>query len=160
MPVILFVCTANQFRSPIAVACLRRELENRADVYDWTIESAGTWTKNGSPPPKMVLQAGARLGLDGLDQHRSHQVDQNILTNADLVLVMETGHKEALISEFPYEKHKIYLLTEVVKNKSYDVPDPAFPEVDADEVAAEIQSLISEGREKILSLAQRLSFIQ
>jgi protein-tyrosine phosphatase len=65
MPSVLFVCRANQFRSPLAAACLQRAIKQVGTGTDWVVESAGTWTKPGLPVPQVVLQVTHRLGLPG-----------------------------------------------------------------------------------------------
>jgi protein-tyrosine phosphatase len=87
MPSVLFVCTANQFRSPIAAACLREQLARENLENEWRVESAGTWGVSGlaRPPWRQPMAPGG---------HRSRQM---LLEGFDLVL----GHKEAICAEFP-----------------------------------------------------------
>src|SRR5262245_44079969 len=134
MPSILFVCTANQFRSPLAVACLSKTMTRDENSANWIIESAGTWTKAGLTAPTITLRVAEQLGLPSLDQHRTPQLDQNLLKRSDLILVMEANHKEALISEFPTFSEHIYLLPELVDGISYDIPDPATLDVNSEDV--------------------------
>jgi protein-tyrosine phosphatase len=157
MPSILMVCTANQFRSPLAVACLQDVIRRLQPAGLWTIESAGTWTKGGMPVPEIVLQIGKRLGLAGLEKHRSRPVDQYLLTKFDLCLVMEAGHKEALRIEFPTIQNRIHLLSEVTNGFSQDIPDPIVPGINPNLVADEIKNLIEQGASKIFHLAAVLS---
>lgn len=49
MPSVLFACTANRFRSPIAAARFSHCLQNEVDVQDWRVGSAGTWAEPGLP---------------------------------------------------------------------------------------------------------------
>lgn len=157
MPSILMICTANQFRSPLAAACLKEAIRQMQPAGDWTVESAGTWTKGGMPVPEIVLQIGKRMGLADLENHRSRPVDHNLLTQFDLSLVMETGHKEALGVEFPTLKNKIRLLSEAATGFSQDIPDPIVPGINPNLVADEIKRLIDKGAGKIFHLATVLS---
>jgi protein-tyrosine phosphatase len=157
MPSIIFVCTANKFRSPIAAAILKKEIDQLEKRVDWEVNSAGTWTLNGLPPPEITRQIGRRLELSGIENHRTHQVDEQQLEKTDLIIVMEANHKEALTNEFPIIKERIFLLTEVVEGKIYDIPDPATQGIDADEVAKELMNLISVGFVKILDMARTIS---
>src|SRR5271157_1892556 len=100
MPSVLFVCTANQFRSPIAAACLINFIRQEDTPKKWRVESAGTWTKPGLPVSPLALQIAQQLGLRGLESHITHQVSQELLDEFDLILVMESGHLEAIASEF------------------------------------------------------------
>lgn len=157
MPSILFICTANKFRSPIAAALLRKEIDLLPDRTDWRIHSAGTWTTDGLPPPPITIQIGHRLGLDGIEHHRTRQVNGTLLDDVDLIIVMEANHKEALANEFPAIKGRVFQLAEIVDAKVYDIPDPASPMIDADEVANELAQLISKGFNKITVKARLLA---
>src|SRR5512145_1322078 len=96
MPSILFICTANQFRSPLAAACLLNTIQATQPAGIWVVESAGTWTTGGMPAPELSKKIAGELGLPGLENHRTRQVDLELLSRFDLSIVMEAGHKEAL----------------------------------------------------------------
>jgi protein-tyrosine phosphatase len=157
MPSILFVCTANQFRSPLAAACLLDAIQKVQPAGIWRVESAGTWTKAGVPAPTFVRQIASTLNLPKLEDHRTRQVDHELLTQFDLIIVMEAGHKEALDIEFPTFKKRTYMLSEIVENTQYDIPDPVSPGIDPDDVVKELKLLINEGQDKIFRLAESLS---
>jgi protein-tyrosine-phosphatase len=112
MPSVLFVCTHNLCRSPLACALLQSMVAQRADAPDWHIGSAGTWARENEPATAGT-QAAARLwGLD-LSPHRSRCVSAELLASYNLVLTMEQGHKEALRIEFPALADRVYLLSEM-----------------------------------------------
>jgi protein-tyrosine phosphatase len=157
MPNILFVCTANQFRSPFAAACLVNVLQNRFDGETWVVESAGTWAPEGAPAIASALKNAERLGLKGLARHRSRQVSISLLERYDLVIVMESGHKEALSTEFKSVRNRIFMVSEIIDGIQYDIPDPAVPGNKPDEVALELQALINKGAEKIIILARSMN---
>jgi protein-tyrosine phosphatase len=95
MKSVLFVCTGNTCRSPLAEALLRLEA-GRRDV-DIEASSAGTFAATGSPAsPQSVLAAGRR-GAD-LSSHRSRGLDPALLSRADLVLAMTPAHLGAVRS--------------------------------------------------------------
>ncbi len=153
MPSILFVCLANRYRSPLAAAFFRQCLEQNPDRGKWSVGSAGTWAQPGLPPEAVALKDARERGLD-IKDHRSRQVNANILSKSNLVLVMEGGQKEALQVEFPKEGKKIYLLSEVADSIPYDIPDPFEPEGGShQEIANELYELIKRGFEKICKLA-------
>jgi len=156
MPSILFVCTANQFRSPIAVASMLKSLAQAGAAGEWTVESAGTWTKPGMRAAALAIRASGQLGLYGLASHRTRQIDRDLLDPFDLILVMENGQKEGIASEFPEAGRRCFLLSEVTDGIAYDIPDPADHGVDAYQVASEIDMLIAKGRERLLQLAETL----
>lgn len=157
MPFILFVCSANQFRSPIAAACLLKNIKQENADRKWIVESAGTWTSAGLPMPDFAIQVANQLGLDGLANHQTRQVDQKLLNEFDLIIVMEIGHKEAIRNEFPSVADRLYLLSEIVDDISYDIPDPTDPGVNPNDIGREINNLIKEGEENILDLAESIS---
>ena len=156
MPSVLFICTANQFRSPFAAACLLDAIQAEHPTGVWIVESAGTWTKAGMPTPELSRQIAIGLGLKGLERHQTRQVDRGLLSQFDLIIVMEAGHKEALCIEFPFIKKRVYMLSEIVEGIQYDIPDPAAPDVDPNEVAQELITLINKGVNKIIHLAESL----
>lgn len=153
MPSILFVCTANQFRSPIAAACLLQGIAGQSDAQAWRVESAGTWATEGLPAPGFAARTAASLGLGWLEGHRTRQIHPDLLAPFDLVIVMETGHREALCAEFPSICGRVYLLSELVDSLPYDIPDPGLPGVDAAAAASMIFDLIIRGKDRILKLA-------
>ena len=153
MPSILFVCFANRFRSPLAAAFFSRWLEQTADHGGWSVRSAGTWTKPGLPADIRAIEDASEWGLD-IQAHRSQQVDANLLSQSDLVLVMEAGQKEALHIEFSTERKKIYLLSEVADGIPYDIPDPfGLKGAPHQEIAIELFNLIQRGFNNICHFA-------
>ena len=156
MPSILFVCTANLYRSPLAAAFLRGKLKQLPGGGDYCINSAGTWTKIGTPIHSQTIIEAHRFNVD-VSQHKSQQVTADLLAQSDLVLVMEAGHKEAISLEFPQFKRKIHILSEVVDGIPYSIPDPFSAEGKHDRnISDELHALVERGAVKILSLAGKL----
>ena len=157
MSSILFVCTANQFRSPLAAASLLSYLEKKSTASNWVVASAGTWAKSGLPALPVTIKNAKRLGLQGMTNHRSRTVSEELLEGFDLIIVMEKGHKEALNAEFKLAKDRIFMLSEVTDGVQVDVPDPIILGTNADESATELHNQIDVGADKILNLAEILS---
>lgn len=155
MPAILFVCTANRFRSPIAAFSFAQEAEQRKNDHRIRVASAGTWTYNGHPATNEAQNEAIKYGLN-LSLHKSRLITESILNDVDLVLVMDANHKEAITQEFPHTASKVFLLTEVALGTPYDIPDPYNTTEPPDEVAEEIVSMIAQGYEKIFELALKL----
>ncbi|MEZ4864504.1 MAG: hypothetical protein R3C14_24530 [Caldilineaceae bacterium] len=122
MPAILIVCTANQCRSPVAEALLRRRLTQQPNGVAWQVESAGTWASVGRSAHPQMQVAAAEVELD-LSAHRARMVDDLNLADYDLILTMEQNHREALQVEFPAVRNRIYLLSEMI-GLTYDIHDP------------------------------------
>lgn len=151
MTTILFICTANRYRSPIAAACFKRELSQRQLEQAWEVQSAGTWAQEGLPAMPDAIMYARQFGLD-IREHRSREVTAQMMEAADLVLVMERDHKEALQLEFQSSRHKLVLLTEVVEGIPNDIDDPVrFAK--SDQAVSEICRLIQTGFEKICAAA-------
>jgi len=83
-------------------------------------------------------------------------VSEAALSKYDLVLVMEQGHKEAIISEFPSVRSRVHLISEVVDDLCHDIPDPADAAVDAVRTACLLMEMIERGFSKICELAESL----
>jgi protein-tyrosine-phosphatase len=151
MPSVLFVCTANRFRSPLAAAFLTKALNDMGILKDWRVGSAGTWATPGQPALPNVVAAAQRYGLD-LSAHSSRRVRRPLLSAYDLILVMQASHREALLTEFPELGQRLYLLSDVVERRSYDIPD-SLSEEGILEVSHELDALIRRGRDYICVLA-------
>ena len=91
---ILFVCTGNTCRSPLAEGIARRELERRgwANVE---VASAGLAARPGAEASEFAVTVAARHGVS-LDAHRSRPLTQALVDWADLVLAMGPSHVEGL----------------------------------------------------------------
>ena len=64
------------------------------------------------------------MGLD-IEDHRSRLIETEILMGACLVIVMETGQKEALEVEYPQVRGKVHLLSRLAGEPPYNIIDPA-----------------------------------
>jgi protein-tyrosine-phosphatase len=91
---ILFVCTGNTCRSPLAEAIARKIAIERG-LQDIEAISAGTSTHDGAPASDGSLLVGMERNMD-LGQHRSQQLTQEIIRDADLILVMSPNHLDQL----------------------------------------------------------------
>lgn len=154
MPSVLFICTANQIRSPLAQVIFQRILAERG-ITDFNVASAGTWADDGNPAISAAKTVAAELGLN-LENHRSRVVTRSILRRADLILTMQANHKEALQVEFPDQAARIFQLTELLPNTyPYDIPDPIGRSLDTyRSIAREIEDILRRTADVIIARAQ------
>ena len=147
---VLFICSANICRSPMAMGLLRSMVEDSSD--QWKIESSGVWDMGDQPAAlntQLVLQ---ERGID-LNDHASRTITGTMLSEFNLVLVMEDNHKEVLKLAFPEYTDRIYMLSEMV-GKIFDIVDPIGRSLaDFEETALEMERILTEGFEKISILA-------
>jgi protein-tyrosine-phosphatase len=155
MPSVLFVCTANRFRSPLSAAFFQSALPDSSIAGDWRVDSAGTWASPGYPVLPEVSLIARKYALD-LAGHRSKPVTGAMLSAHDLVLVMEDGHREALHHEFPGHQERIHLLSQVTEGRAYNIPDLIDSLDSMMEVARELHNLIQNGTGNICNLALHL----
>ncbi len=87
---ILFVCTGNTCRSPLAEAIARRMLAD-AGKESIVVESAGTQAWDGSPASDEALLIGFERNLD-LSGHRSRRLTAEMAKASDLILAMSPAH--------------------------------------------------------------------
>jgi protein-tyrosine-phosphatase len=150
---ILFVCTANICRSPMAAALFQDLLKKQPGGSQWRIESAGTWTYNGQPACDGAQNAMRSRGLD-ISSHRSREVTAALLESFDLILTMEKSHEEALQIDFPQVAEKVFQLREALGAYG-DIEDPyGGQQEEYDAAAEELSVLLEQGLEKIIKLTR------
>ena len=114
---ILVVCVGNICRSPMAEALLKSALRGQDDL---TVESAGLGALVGHPAADYSLELMEEMGED-VSQHRARQIHPDMVKEADLVLVMETGHKRSIDDADPTARGKVHRLGEW---QDRDIDDP------------------------------------
>jgi protein-tyrosine-phosphatase len=119
---ILFICTGNTCRSPIAAAIARQVAEERG-LSNLEVSSAGTSAAEGQPASDGALLVGLERQLD-LTEHRARQVSPELVQAADLILVMGPHHLERI--EALGGAGKAHLLTSYASRGADDrsVSDP------------------------------------
>ena len=119
---ILFVCTGNTCRSPLAEGIARKETIERG-LLDVDVESAGTSAWNGAPASDGALLVGLERGVD-LSEHRARQLTRELVVASDMILAMGPHHLERV--EALGGEGRAYLLTSYAAHGSTEraVSDP------------------------------------
>lgn len=91
---LLFVCTGNTCRSPLAEAIGRREAIDRG-LLDVDVESAGTSAWDGAPASDGSLLVALERHLD-LSNHSARQLTAELVREADLILAMGAQHLDRI----------------------------------------------------------------
>ncbi len=121
---ILFVCTGNICRSPMASALLLREWERRPGAPAVEVFSAGLAAVDGESASEHARVVMREAGVD-LDFHISALLREELVAGASLILVMSRQHRLHLLRRFPGAAPKTFLLKEfagIAGNP--DVADP------------------------------------
>ncbi|WP_058300299.1 low molecular weight protein arginine phosphatase [Gorillibacterium timonense] len=105
---ILFVCTGNTCRSPMAEGLLRKMAKEAGLSIE--VKSAGVAAMEGSSISSHSQKVLTDKGVDG--RLHSQPVREPLVREADLILTMTTRHKNQVLSRFPSAEGKIYTLLE------------------------------------------------
>ncbi len=105
---ILFVCTGNTCRSPMAAAYFA-QLCRKAERSDIAVLSAGTFAGNGVPASKNAVKVMIDYNID-LKEHRSKMLTRELLENIDYIFTMTEGHRLQVTSIDPGLEAKTKLL--------------------------------------------------
>jgi len=123
---IIFVCTANSCRSPMAevlckemlaqrLGCGLNELEKRG----YSVVSAGTAATWQMPASRQALAAMRRRGLD-LSNHQSRPLTPGLVEDADAIFVMARHHAQSILQIIPEADAKVHMLDP----SGHDISDP------------------------------------
>ena len=123
---VIFVCTGNTCRSPLAEAIFRKLLAERLHCPEtelpsqgFFVGSAGLAASHGAPAAAESLAIASEFGLD-LARHSSRPLTDDLLDRADYVFTMTGGHREAILSARPDLAGRVHLLS----REGIDIADP------------------------------------
>ena len=123
MKTILFLCTGNVCRSPMAEGLFRHAVRGRGE---FRILSAGLGALDGQPPSPYSVQAMKEIGMD-ISGQRSRALTADLVRSADLILGMTHGHVDTVQLLYPQVAEKTFLLREfdeTLESYEKDIGDP------------------------------------
>ncbi|HHW30893.1 MAG TPA: low molecular weight protein arginine phosphatase [Clostridiaceae bacterium] len=167
MKKILFVCTGNTCRSPMAQEFFNDIVQKSHDLENsFSAISAGIAAFEGAPASTNAIKVLQEEWDIDLSKHGATLINRDIISDAYLVLTMSSEHKDYLLYKYPEFENKIFTLKEFVydniinKNKfEYDynlnISDPFGKSIDEyKKCAVEIKEAV----EKLISILKTSSF--
>ncbi|WP_061213085.1 low molecular weight protein arginine phosphatase [Syntrophomonas wolfei] len=138
---ILFACTGNTCRSPMAQALFSKILKEKQLQYDFEVLSAGIFAYPDCPASPEALEVLRQEEID-ISQHLSLPLTDELLEDAHLILSMTISQRNYLQETFPHKRESIFSLAEFAGMGEIDIMDP-----------------IGRGREAYLDTLQQLKTI-
>ena len=120
---VLVICTGNSCRSVMAKGFLKKALEHRKEVI---VDSAGTAAINGFAPTKETIEVMQREQID-VSGERSKHITLGMIKRADVILVMQTRHKNYILDVLPEISDKVFLLRKYKDSSgrtNFEIADP------------------------------------
>ncbi len=120
---ILFVCTGNTCRSPMAEGFMNKLAKENG--LEAEAASAGIFAESGAAATEEAVEAAARFGVD-ISSHKASLLNDDLIKYSDLILTMTESHKQLL---FPLASEKIFTLNEYA-GIGGNIPDPFGGDID------------------------------
>lgn len=118
---LIFICTGNVCRSPMAEYLFRRR---RPAGLPWEAVSRGVFAANGAPASPEAIEVMAEEGID-LTPHRSRMLGPEDMEASDLMVCMTRSHQQEIVRHYPDRAASIRLMTSFgTTDDQPDIPDP------------------------------------
>ena len=153
MKTILFICTGNICRSPMAEGLFRTAVRGRGS---YKAISAGVGAVNGQPPSLHAVNALRDLGIDIAGQ-RSRMLTGQMVQEADYIFGMTRGHVDAVTLLYPQAAEKCFLLREFDETLDFFEKDISDPIGGSFEVYVKCRDQIEQGIESMLKFVEQTS---
>lgn len=125
MKSIMFVCTGNICRSPMAHGYMQKKVYDLKKENEYLISSCGTNANQGEKATYNAVKAMESYGVD-LTKHRATPIESSNIENYDLVFALTESHKTIILKIYPSLKDKVFTLKEYIDNKQIykNIDDP------------------------------------
>lgn len=120
-PTVLFVCTGNTCRSPMAAGIFTAVVSevHKGEALPIRVLSAGISTQDGERADKLAIEAMREIGID-ISRHRTRSLTFQLLDSADYIFTMTREHRDCILGIMPSCEDRIQLLS----RRNENIADP------------------------------------